>query len=37
VRKLRSDYPGRHTDYLRALEDLDGAALESARRMIPKP
>ncbi len=36
VRTLRADYPHRHTDYLRALEDLDGATLESARRMIPK-
>ncbi len=37
VQSLRKDYPHRHADYLRALEDLDGAALESVRRMIPKP
>jgi rubrerythrin len=37
VHQLRERYPGRHTDYLRALEDLDGAALESTLRMIPKP
>jgi hypothetical protein len=34
---LQQRFPGRHADYLRALEDLDGAALQSALRMIPKP
>ncbi|WP_164011498.1 ferritin-like domain-containing protein [Pyxidicoccus trucidator] len=37
VHSLHRDYPGRHTDYLRALEDLDGAALQSTLQMIPKP
>ncbi|NMO16530.1 hypothetical protein HPC49_07760 [Pyxidicoccus fallax] len=37
VRTLRARNPDRHADYLRALEDLDGAALESVRQMIPKP
>ncbi|WP_158623812.1 ferritin-like domain-containing protein [Corallococcus llansteffanensis] len=37
VRTLREKYPDRHADYLRALADLDGAALESVRQMIPKP
>jgi hypothetical protein len=36
VRTLRETYPDRHTDYLRSLGDLDGAALQSALRMIPK-
>lgn len=37
VQTLRRQNPERNADYLRALEDLDGAALESVRRMIPKP
>jgi hypothetical protein len=36
VLTLRTRFPDRHTDYLRALEDLDGAALASVRQMIPK-
>lgn len=35
--QLRERYPDRHTDYLRALEDLDASALASVRKMIPKP
>jgi rubrerythrin len=34
---LRKNYPDRHTDYLRALEDLDASALASVLKMIPKP
>jgi len=34
--ELRRQYPERHTDYLRALEDLDAQALASVRKMIPK-
>ncbi|MCY1073208.1 ferritin-like domain-containing protein [Archangium lansingense] len=36
TRQLRELYPNRHTDYLRALEDLDAEALASVRKMIPK-
>ncbi|WNG53779.1 hypothetical protein F0U59_02470 [Archangium gephyra] len=34
--ELRRENPQRHTDYLRALEDLDAEALASVRKMIPK-
>lgn len=37
TRQLLEQYPDHHTDYLRALEDLDASALASVRKMIPKP